>query len=128
MAQSSFSFRTVSQLFPSFSGKVSGAITLMLMANLLSLVLLGTALYIPSVQLLLVILAGMTFLAAIVIGLMFANAITESMQATIGEISSLSKTSRTAGSISRRLVGTKARKRPVAFTDSTTHFSPPCAS
>lgn len=113
MAQSSFSFRTVSQLFPSFSGKVSGAITLMLMANLLSLVLLGTALYIPSVQLLLVILAGMTFLAAIVIGLMFANAITESMQATIGEISSLFKNIQDGGidlSSPRRDEGSEATR------------------
>ncbi|SHO48435.1 methyl-accepting chemotaxis protein [Desulfopila aestuarii] len=92
MAASSFSFRSVSRFFPTFSGKVQGAIALLLVANFTSLALMAMAIFLPSVQVPLFILAGVLCILSIPLGLSFGKALKESMQVTVDEIGSLFST------------------------------------
>jgi len=92
MAKSSFSSKSISRFFPTFSGKVHGAIVLMLAANLTGLALMALAIFLPVVQVPLVILAGVLFVLSIPLGLSFGNALKGSMQATMDDIGSLFST------------------------------------
>lgn len=89
MSKPSFSARSVSRVFPSFAGKVNGAVALLLLCNLLSAGLVAAALIFPSGRLPLLALAGLIFVVAIVLGMMFSAAIQQSMQETVDEIADL---------------------------------------
>lgn len=89
MAQSSFSFTSVSKFFPSYPAKVNAAIFLLLTGNLLCLVLLMLSIFFPSLSMPLGISAILIFFLSITVGIIFGKAIKASMQATVEEIASL---------------------------------------
>jgi methyl-accepting chemotaxis protein len=89
VSESSFLVRSISSLFPSHSGKVSGVIGVLLCGNLLSLGALAAALFFPEATLALVIVAGSFFFITMILGLCFASAIRQNMQITVDEISAI---------------------------------------
>ena len=89
MTESSFSFRLVSRIFPSFTGKISGAVTLLVCFQAVTLLLMVLAGWFPALRTILTILAGTLLIIAIPVGISFLTAIKESRREDIEQISSL---------------------------------------
>jgi methyl-accepting chemotaxis protein len=89
MADSSFLARSVDSLFPSFQAKVSGVVWLLLGCQLVGSALLAGALFLPDLRLLLIVLAAVTFIAALLLGISFATALHDEQRSIAGDISAL---------------------------------------
>ncbi|MFT5697303.1 MAG: methyl-accepting chemotaxis protein [Desulforhopalus sp.] len=89
MSESSFPVRTISQIFPSYSGKVNGLVTLLLCLHLTSVGVLGAGLVFPEGQMLLITLSVLLFFFAILLGVGFSKTLKHTMQETVDEISTV---------------------------------------
>jgi methyl-accepting chemotaxis protein len=89
VSESSFPVRTISQIFPSYSGKVNGLVTLLLCLHLTSVGVLGAGLVFPEGQMLLITLSVLLFFFAILLGVGFSKTLKHTMQETVDEISTV---------------------------------------